>query len=1084
MEFTEKQLKAIRCRDGNLLVSASAGSGKTTLMIERIISLIEEGNSLENMVICTFTRASASDMKDKLATALMEKASRGDEVAIRQLTLLPTAEISTIHSWCQRLIRKYFYFLDVDPAFEIVDEDEAEVMLLEAIDKAIEDGIKSADENFTEFYEAMAGRNDNALKKLIRTLYEFSRTQTNPQEFLSGKFAVYPQIQGKVNEIILEEEKRLKDRFKPIASALYHKAESIGFTKILPYVCAFLDKIDGIESEQTVRLPGKVAEEFESFKNECGEIKELYDKERKKLDEFYDLPDPDDPPTFTRVLTSLTQSAGRYYEKAKQKKAKLDYNDLEHLVCDLMQNAEIAQEISKAYKFVFVDEYQDVNPLQERVLSSIKNSNMFLVGDVKQSIYAFRMCDPGIFLSKYNNYQKYGYLPPIDLNYNFRSEKAILDFTNMVMSPLMTQRFGRVNYARDAMLESGLKKTGGKVQVTAIVNEDDALSYSGVYSVQNDIADGNESSAERESNLVVSDVLKRLSKRDENGNKISQSDIAILYSNRSERTRLIYQKLKKAGVSVSLCDSDKFSSVYEVGVLCEFLKYLCNFNDDIALVALLRSPIVGVSNGELAQIKMSERTGEKSFYAITKNYALTNNDELAIKLNDFFALVDKYYALSATRTASEIIDQLVAEKQWFNQIFKQKDGKTKADALNAFLQHLSSSPHSSSVYEYVEYLRRDNADFTPSPAVDAVRMLTIHASKGLEFKCVYLIDTTHGFNFKEVYGSVILDAELGVCMKNFDLEKRQVLSNKLVFTAGLKNKRKMLEERMRLLYVALTRAKDELNIYASIKNSDALFKADTLTDHESGTCFFDWIRPVASVWGYRLVSGADCVITKESDAVRFAPLPVDETLVKTLKEYFDTERKYAEKYESEQTRVKSSVTAMMNEQKEESGVHYALGENDDRALKKGNAYHKAMELIDFNADFDQEWERIKSQGDIEELVSKDQLRVASKKVGEFTRGKTLYREKQFILNEKGKLIQGVIDLIAVDGDRCLIVDYKTSSPKTIASGEYDLQLAVYARAASRILGLKVEKSVIYSFESGEFTQFSEKDYDLDSVLCD
>jgi ATP-dependent helicase/nuclease subunit A len=394
------------------------------------------------------------------------------------------------------------------------------------------------------------------------------------------------------------------------------------------------------------------------------------------------------------------------------------------------------------------------------------------------------------------------------------------------------------------------------------------------------------------------------------------------------------------------------------------------------------------------------------------------------------------------------------------------------------LQHLASLPQAKSVRSYAEYLKRGNADFAPLPTGDSVRMMTIHASKGLEFPHVLLIDTAKQFSLRELYGKVICDDELGVCLKSFDFDNRKELKTLYTVAASFKLKRKLLEERMRVLYVALTRAKETLSLYATVKENDDFFGGDDFDfeyrDPESKHNFFSWmwnsIIPLEyeKIGSFETISASDCVeVIKDEKEAKIEEAPSLET-VKALKDYFAMDEIYAQKYSLERKRVKSSVTAMMEMQGEEENIQYLSGADDDRAIRKGNAYHKAMEIIDFNQDFDAEWERIKGAYDIEALVDKEKLKVAAKKIKELILGKKFYREKQFIFSDGGQLIQGVIDLMVLNGNECVIVDYKTSSVARIDSGAYDLQLSVYAKAASVVLGVKVTSAAVYSFEKGDF----------------
>lgn len=1066
MNFTEEQKKVITTRGGNLLVSASAGSGKTTVMIERILSLLlDDGVSLENMVICTFTRAAAADMREKLQTVLMEKANENNEIAQRQLALLPTAEISTLHSWCQRLIKMYFYAIGADPAFELLDENEALSLKNEAVGEAIAGVMGNPSEDFSLLYEIMESRRSDApLRKLITKIYEFSRAQENPDEFLSVRAfegAMHPR---KCKTAIEEELKLINERYLVRARELLEETSRAGFTRNevpLTNFCEFLEgNVNAGSSTPTGRIPPDMEELNEKFKK----LKADYANATKGFDEFDFLPDPKINLNLVKVLVDLTKSMAKKYEEKKKKKAKLDYSDLEHLAKKLLQS-DTMEEISQKYKYLFVDEYQDINPLQESMIALLKDVTVFAVGDVKQSIYAFRMCEPGIFLKKYNGYRHYGFKKPISLNENFRSTNEVLAFANEVFDELMTQKFGQIDYKNKARLIPGLNQSGGKVKLKAIVLNNAPVVVDGIYSVTRD-TQVKRTAVDVETDVIVNDIISKLSGSIiVNGvpRPVRFSDFAVLFSARDGRVKALYEKLHNLGIPVSVTDKSTYESVYEVNILIEFLKYLTDFTNDISLVALLLSPLINMDEDELATVRKFDRK-EKSFYALCQKYAKEKEDGIARKLNGFFALSNEYLTYSYTHTVGEILGKLVASQNWFIHLFSLADGSTKVDALESFLGEVNTASWGKSLDECVRYLTESECQYNRTAEANAVKLMTIHASKGLEFPFVFLMNTSRQFRNRELSDKVILDSQLGLCMRHHDEESRTVSPSKLTFVAGIKKKRALNEERMRLLYVALTRAKNELFVYASTNSKDKLFEGQTPKMFEEGRSFYDWLKPFYLSHGYELVNGDDVELIGSIDGVTSKKNASETVDFTDAKKYLD----YVYPYQS--APVKSSVTAVMKEETEGDVPVYLAGEDDDRAAKRGSAYHKAMELIDFDADFEGEWERIKDKF-ASDLVEKDEIATAHKIVGQFVKGKQYYREQQFIYKrEDGMLIQGVIDLLVIDNGKATVVDYKTSKMQTIRSGAYDTQLSLYMKASQEILGLTPEKAMIYSFKVNDFVE--------------
>ena len=1062
---TRDQARAIYERGGNLLVAASAGSGKTTVMIERVLSLMAEGVGLDRMVICTFTRAAAADMREKLTNKLIEAEEEGAAWATEGLKKLSLAEISTIHSWCQRLIRNYFYAIGADPAFEIAEESESRGWLIEAANEAIEEATERADPDFTQFYEINERhRTYGKLAGDVLRLYDFAFAQPDPEKFLEEdafKGVNDPRLS---DEIVENYRHSVRRRFEPLAKALLEEAEAAEFVKGIPALDGFYARVRGSD-EKVPPMSKKSGDEFLPIVEKYDRLRGAYNKESAALDDYEKLSASPDK-KFVGVITTLTLAAAKKYAAKKRKKAKLDYSDLEHLTVKLLSDENVRREISEKYRYVFVDEYQDVNPLQERITGTLSGSGLFLVGDVKQSIYAFRMCDPTIFRSKYENPAENGFLPVIRLNDNFRSSDDVLDYANEVFAELMTLRYGGLDYAGEAMLKAGGSVTGAGVTLTAIADDEEKTPITRVYSVRS-AADEDErgSAADAETNVIVRDIVERLSEPFVTGGRttlVSPSDIAVLVESRGERVSLLVDKLRRVGVNASVSDKLRFTSVPEVCALCEFIVLLSDPTDDVAFCSVALSALGGLNPDDLMRVRKTDRA-EKSFVRLCARYS-EKSDETAEKLAALFALIDRYRDLGAVLTAGELIGRLVAEKKWFAVVFASDGADSKADALNSFLKHVNAyGAGGASVGEYAAYLKKDSDDYVMPPSADAVRVMTIHASKGLEFPFVYLMGTGGKFNFRDLGSTMILDKTLGVAIRDFDLVEHKEIPNRLTFAARLNLKRTLEEEKMRLLYVALTRAKYGMNIYATIKREDPLLngKVDFPYDYESGKCFFDWLRPSFVRRGFRKLSTSECAADFTGALEKLTSQP-DEKIVRAMREIFDR------RIEVPDTVFKKSVTAIVSDPDEQAPV-YAEGADCERAIRKGNAYHKAMELIDFSADFDDEWHRLGSLVPDFTEIKRAELSSAHKQVGDFVKNGKIYREQPFMYSPDGKtLVQGIIDLMIVRGDEATIVDYKTSRPEAVGSEQYRRQLSLYARAAEKVLGLKITSAYVYSFALGNF----------------
>lgn len=1069
MGFTEKQIEAIKSPARRLLVPASAGSGKTTVMIERVLELLRGGATLDEMVICTFTNASAADMREKLTAALSAVADQ--PWAAREIPRSQTAQISTIDGWCQKLVRRYFYVLDVEPAFEIIDEIESRSMMEEAVETTFSRLEEQTPAEFEELRESFSdSRGTLGLSECVLKIYAYARVQDNPRRFLSeGAFVCFSD-KSLYNDILAKERRRILTSYESEAKRLWEEACCVGDERLISVCEAIVRIVDGEESDIPA-IPPRVPESAIELKERVKTFKGKFTKRLNKFDEVWEMPDVGDE-RLMRLLMKLVSDFYDEYEAMKKKRGVLDYADLEHNACALASEGEIAEEIAGECKYLFVDEFQDVNPLQERIFSLVPAEHTFYVGDVKQSIYAFRMCNPDIFLSKCNRYEELGYAPPIMLNHNFRSSAEVIDFTNEVFSAIMTEEYGKINYARDAKLVRGRDVQGQPVAFRIVcVSEKGVACEDGVYRVKNgrtEVVGADDVEADAVVRDVV-DVIKNNAVRCSDGSvrPVKYSDIAVLTRSRSEVSGKIVKKLRALGIPVATGGATSFASVYEVGVLCEFIKYLASSTDEIALLTCLSSPLAALTDDELAEIKLFAFPKE-AFYSAAERFSRDGCGKTRDKLMAFFELANRYRVRSKVDTVGRLMGALVAEKEWFKVALRGDDGA--AAALDAFLAHLNASSYASSVLRYAEYCRTPHSDYCVQAGGDCVLVDTIHASKGLEFPFVFLPDLSRGFNKKDLSTRVICHSDLGVCLRTFDREKHKIERNKAFVAATVTADRRLNEELMRLLYVAFTRAEKGLYLYASVSDKElSLLQGGdekALTKVENVKSFYDWLRPFFVSHGFTVVKEEPTEAVENSSELTVNPYPVDERRAGVFKEYF--ERSLLGK----KAVVKRSVTALMREVGEEN-VKYVVGADDDRAIEKGHAYHKAMELVDFYADFDSEWAKLSAIDDMESLVKKDDICVAVKAIREFVGSRRFYREKQFIRARDGQLVQGVIDLLVIDGNRVDVVDYKTSAPARVRSTEYALQLREYMDAACSILNVKRGRSYVYSFALGELVPMDE-----------
>lgn len=565
MKFSERQLAVINADGADVLVSASAGSGKTTVMIERVLRLIAEGAQLKRMVICTFTRAAAADMREKLLTALTARANQPN--CLNALKQLPQAEICTLHSFCVKLARAYFYAIELEPSFEILGDGDG-ALLSACLDEVID---SASGDDFERLYEIMlSSRKDKAFRKALLKLYSFAAAMPRPREWLSGCLDGYGD-ETKARSVIESDYLCRRQRLLGLCEQLEVKTKAAGFTRNIAAVQSLTAALTGggksfLVSPARTRVPPETAQLNEDFKELRDAVIALLDR-REEID---GLASSAGARFCGEVLVNLTLKLFDTYGREKRKKGVADYNDLEHFAYEILRSV-YGQQIRDSYDYIFVDEYQDINPLQNAVIELLKReNNLFMVGDLKQSIYAFRGCDPSIFARKRAAFAS-GEGIGIELNLNFRTAPSVIDCVNRVFSHCMTRDLGGVDYEREAQLKAGLESGGGKrFRYVNVVSERRPLvKREGVYRLSRHEWEeqDDENSEQAESDFIVSEIMRLLSEGGADGETVSPADIAVLTRSESRLVYAVKDKLNALGVPVGLSGKSPYCELEETAPL-------------------------------------------------------------------------------------------------------------------------------------------------------------------------------------------------------------------------------------------------------------------------------------------------------------------------------------------------------------------------------------------------------------------------------------------------------------------------------------------------------------------------------------
>ncbi|HEY8419178.1 MAG TPA: UvrD-helicase domain-containing protein [Clostridia bacterium] len=1094
--WTPAQLRVINSNSDKILVSASSGSGKTTVMIARIVNLIlNKKTGIDNILVTTFTNAAAQDMKTKLIDELSKalQSSSDKDYLLDQLQSAETAQICTLHSFCADLIRKYYYVAGVDSAFTVIQDLEASLKKSKAIKKVFQEYLDSGDQSFLKIYDIFTRRRkDKKLAGIINQIYTFYRTLPKDPDWL----ATAPDLDA-VEEYI-EDYKKLADSFyiKQLESIRDH-AEAIGYEPAVKAVKCVLESI--LNRELVPNLPSQKkptdcdteTEKFIDFSRDiCKAAKGFYNKFVQKISqEEYDR-------EIVSKLLEVTAKFAQKYDELKREDFELDFADLEHYAFEILNNEEVKEEIKQKYKYIFVDEYQDINPMQEAIINLFDGSKMFFVGDVKQSIYRFRLCDPDIFIKKYRDF-KSGANPAceaIDLNDNFRSAKSILDFNNEIFSRIMTAGVGGVDYDRDARFVSNNPDLESEYPAVNIVlgriPQKEYIEPEEVYSVKSHINQTVITSKKAEADIIINEIGKVLEAgrvlKDGQIQKPDFSDIVILFRSVNNSLEII-REISKVYPVVSGIETQVLSRP-EILMLIDYIKVIDNFYQDISLAGAMKSVFGKLDENELIRIR--ERYPKTDFYyQAVLEYKKNIKDDISQKLNAFFDNIEQDKKYASCHNPHELLLYIITKynyEEYLLTCFEQADYEYVEMFLDLALQYKT-------VQEFLDYI--DNGEISPSiemPAGSgskAIRIMTIHQAKGLEFPIVFVCGL--GARFKHSADEIFLDQRVKLGIRYYDYQNRVKFESKTRAAVGLRNRQKEIEEEMRVLYVGLTRAKYHLVLTGTIKDNYrpiGLEPFEILNAHS----YLDWIlavlsRDKADPWFdiskiYKIATCykleiADIDKIQDRDNIKrpilAASAPELEQKIKQNIEF---------KYQAEDLNQKYTVTEL-NAPQEYVHSAYIFKDQDD-GLERGNAYHALMKYIDFDCrsieDINNQIQYLKAQNLLSEeyiklIDAQKILNVLKSDIINIAKQNKYYREREFLYYADPKdlglqgssrvLVQGVIDLIIFTDEGVIIVDYKTTKGDAEHLKKlYKNQLEIYSKAAQDILGENVVKKVIYSFE--------------------
>ncbi len=932
--WTDEQLQVIETRHKNLLVSAAAGSGKTAVLVERIIRMITDPDQpvdIDRLLVMTFTNAAAAEMRERVETALgsLLDEDPGNKNLERQSTLIHHAKITTIDSFCLNLLREHFHELDLDPGFRVADEGELLLLKADVMKELLEEYYGREDERFLQFVDTYAsGRTDGGLEDYILKVWEFSQSNPWPGEWIAacrdelsesseessgekgGKEPAW--MKFLIRDVGRQAEEFLDGLYEAAELAAEEDgpqayapmlAEDIRAMEILKEAETYREIADGIAGLKFGRLAAVRGKQVDPEKKErAAALRNAAKDGIKKMKALY-LPgdvdsvfsDMDACRGPIRMLLELAEEFSARFQEAKEEKNLVDFNDLEHFALEILTGGSpdhrpgaVADELSGIYEEILVDEYQDSNEVQETLIRCVSRErfgtpNVFMVGDVKQSIYKFRLAKPELFLEKYESYGDEDDLyQKIELHKNFRSRREVLESINDVFYQIMTKQLGNICYTDDAALYAGAKfpetpKEGQAKTEVLLLNTGDPL-FDGMDEEKADYT-----AREAEARLIAAKIRELTDPESGmqiyNGKtgqyeRLKKKDIVILLRSLSGWSEEFLSVLGAAGIPAYAESRTGYFTAVEVETMLNMLALIDNPMQDIPLAGVLKSPIGGMKDRELAIVMADfkrdpDRGEDIGFYGAVKHYLEKHGEseedaviyrKLAAFRNLLTTLREESMYLPVSRLIYRIFDLTGYDKY----AAAMPAGKTRQANLAMLVQKAEDYEKTSyqglfDFIRYIEKLKKYNTDFGEASRSgehdDAVRIMSIHKSKGLEFPVVFLAGCGKKFNRQDARGRILIDEELGIAADFFDPEKKvkapTLKKNVLARRSNLEN----MGEELRILYVAMTRAKEKLIITAGDKYMDSKLEkwggipaggALPFTILSAASSYLDWILMASS----------------------------------------------------------------------------------------------------------------------------------------------------------------------------------------------------------------------------------------------
>ena len=1177
--WNDEQWQAIYEKGHDLLISAGAGSGKTAVLVERIIQkILIDQIQVDELLVLTFTEAAAAEMKQRIRSRIeQELGTQPDNLLLSaQLNKISSANISTFHAFCNKLIRRYYYLLQLDPVFKIADDIEVGILQDDVIESLFDDLAEADDEEFLRLTDIFnSDRDDEALKVMLLKVYELARSNPNMINWLMNlsslyewdgqdlkSWCYYDEIKKlmlpSIEEALVDLEKARQFAIDSEMMGTPHKYPTDVYPEDLAYVTrlkeshqsSYDELRQAFKNTKLSTFPRLNKKQFDEVAHgQSKDARDLFKKRLTKLEEKYFVYSNEtharhfsESIETVNALSHLVLKFHERFTKAKRERQLLDFSDLEWNTLALLveddQPTEVAVDIYQQFKEIMIDEYQDTNSMQECIISSIakvKNPEIpiFMVGDVKQSIYRFRLAEPSIFQGKYQRFAKDQTVGnKIDLMKNYRSHQQVIDATNFIFKQLMDEPVGEIEYDEAAMLKLGVDQE---------VN--DAFNQSEIHLLDKkqfeEEGDTDLNAIEIEAHHIARLILQWIASDQQIYDRkkgvhrsITYQDIVILM--RSLSSVAIFQDVFRLYQIPLFTEqtTDLFDSI-EIINLISCLKVIDNPYQDIPLVGLMRSPMFFFTERELSLIKVA--TKAQSFYELVRYYQAYGEDEgLKEKVTAFVQTIERWRFQSKTTSLSQLITRIYEQTLYYEFVLGLPHGYLRKANLDVFVDkaRIYESSTKKGLYGFINYIDRMQAlgkHFGKAKTVTAnenvVRIMSIHKSKGLEFPIVFVSQIHKKFNEQDEKGNYLVHKKYGVAVKYIDpvlrLKQKTIVQN----VVGSMIHKEMLAEEMRLLYVAMTRAKSKL-IFTGVFDTDKKLASMSEVIKESqwmlpsshrlnAKNYADWIIPTVlkhkdskeivqtycdrqayllddeSSWQLRVITEHEQLQEQSSKSEQQTMDPPK----------LDFEKIFYQTYEY-QPLVEINAKQSVSQRKEEESTPIFKGipevkpqvaydrpsfmkENQVSGPEAGTALHQFMQHLPLSLNHTTEsLQELK-----ERIIEKEMMTEAMANKINFeqvlaftktplyetiTKANMVKKEVPFMTlvkiadHEQSQiLLQGVIDLLAEFDDEVFIIDYKTDyvfnfeSQYNELKERYAVQMKYYSKAIKEIYPTKKVSCYVY-----------------------